>query len=404
MHILFISDNFPPEVNAPATRTYEHCRHWLESGAEITVVTCAPNFPEGRLYDGYRNKLYQTEVMDGIKVVRVWSYMAANKGFAKRILDYVSFSVAATLASLTLPADVIIATSPQFFTSVSGYFLSIFKRKPWIFEVRDLWPQGIRSVEAVKSNFILDMLEKLELFLYRKASLVIPVTPAIKKDIAGRGIDAEKIRVITNGSNLEAFTPREKSKRLIEELELRDKFVIGYIGTHGMSHGLDFIVRAAKGIEDEAIHFVFLGAGSEKQNVVRIAREEGVKNVTFLDPIPKDDVPEFLSVLDVGLVPLRRLPILKKVIPSKIFELASMEKPILLGVEGQAQEIIEAHGAGVCYEPENTVDFLEKLQKLKEDDGVYEACRKGCRELAREYDRKRLAGEMFELIEEVSRS
>ena len=140
MRILFLSDNFPPEVNAPASRTFDHCREWVKAGAEVTVVTCAPNFPQGKVYPGYKNKLWQTEMMDGIRVIRVWTYMVPNKGFIKRTLDYISFSVTGFLAALFVKTDVIVATSPQFFTALAGRTLSWWKRKPWVMEVRDLWP------------------------------------------------------------------------------------------------------------------------------------------------------------------------------------------------------------------------------------------------------------------------
>ena len=144
MRILFLTDNFPPEMNAPATRTWEHCKEWINLGVSVTVITCTPNFPEGKVYNGYKNKFLQTEIIDGIKVVRVWSFISANNGFLKRIIDYTSYAMMSFIVGLWYKCDVIIATSPQFFTALSGFTLSIFKRKPWIFELRDLWPESIK--------------------------------------------------------------------------------------------------------------------------------------------------------------------------------------------------------------------------------------------------------------------
>ena len=152
MKILFLTDNFPPEVNAPASRTYDHAREWVKAGHEVTVITCAPNFPKGKVYQGYKNKWRQEEVMDGIKVIRVWSYIAANKGFVKRTLDFISFSVTSFIAGLTQKTDLIVATSPQFFTALAGRTLSFWKRTPWVMEVRDLWPESIKTVGAMKDN------------------------------------------------------------------------------------------------------------------------------------------------------------------------------------------------------------------------------------------------------------
>ena len=183
MKLLFLTDNFPPEVNAPANRTYEHCKEWVKEGVDVTVITCAPNFPKGKVYPGYRNKLYQSEVMDGIKVIRVWSYITANEGFIKRILDYISFAVMAFFAGLFVKTDLIVATSPQFFTAVAGRWLAFFKRKKWVFEVRDLWPESIIAVGAMKRNRAIRFFEWIEKRLYKSADHIIVVTDTFKKKI-----------------------------------------------------------------------------------------------------------------------------------------------------------------------------------------------------------------------------
>lgn len=402
MKILFITDNFPPEVNAPATRTYEHCKRWLESeDVEITVITCAPNFPHGKVYEGYKNKLYQKENVDGIEVIRVWSYITANSGFVKRVLDYVSFAVSAFFVGLFQKHDVIIATSPQFFTTWTGWALSKVRRKPWIFELRDLWPESIKTVGAMEQGRIIDTLEKIELGLYRDADRVVAVTDAFKANLIGRGIDAEKIEVVTNGSNIELFAPREKDRVLMETLGLDQKFVVGYIGTHGMAHSLDFIVRSLSKIEDVSIHFLFIGDGAMKATIVALAKELQLNNITFVDPVSKDEVPRYLSVVDLSLAPLKKEDNFKTVIPSKIFEASAMQKPTLLGVEGQAQEIIETYGAGLCFEPENEKDFLEKLAEIR-DEKRYQALQEGCVKLAKDYDRKHLADKMLQIIRDVA--
>lgn len=401
MKILFITDNFPPEVNAPATRTFEHCKRWLESeDVEITVITCAPNFPHGKVYEGYKNKLYQKEKVDGIEVIRVWSYITANSGFVKRVLDYVSFSVSAFFVGLFQKHDVIIATSPQFFTTWTGWALSKVRRKPWIFELRDLWPESIKTVGAMEQGCIIDTLEKIELGLYKDADKVVAVTDAFKANLISRGIEADQIEVVTNGSNIELFAPREKDRVLTETLGLDEKFVVGYIGTHGMAHSLDFIARSLSKIEDESIHFLFIGDGAMKATIVALAKELRLNNITFVDPVSKDEVPRYFSVVDVSLAPLKKEDNFKTVIPSKIFEASAMQKPTLLGVEGQAQEIIETYDAGLCFEPENEKDFLEKLIQIR-DEKRYRALQEGCVKLAKDYDRKYLADKMLKIVKDV---
>ena len=400
MKILFITDNFPPEVNAPATRTYEHAQEWIKLGAEVTVITCAPNFPHGNIYEGYKNKLYQKEMMDGIEVIRVWSYITANSGFAKRVIDYVSFAFSAFLVGLFSKYDIIIATSPQFFTTWTAWGLSKIRRKPWIFELRDLWPESIKTVGAMKQGRTIEILEKIELALYRDATRVIAVTDAFKTNLTSRGIEANKIDVITNGSNVELFYPRPKDQELLERFNLNDKFIIGYIGTHGMAHSLDFIVSSIANIKDESIHFLFIGDGAMKQKIVELANSLALKNITFLDSITKDEVPRYLAICDISLAPLKKEDNFKMVIPSKIFEASAMQKPTLLGVEGQAQEIIEKYNAGLCFEPENEADFIQKVMLLKNDPANYHELQKGCIKLAEAYNRKKLAAQMLSIIQE----
>ena len=402
MRILFLTDNYPPEVNAPATRTYEHAKIWVEEGHEVTIITCAPNFPQGEVYDGYQNKMFQREKMDGIDVIRVWSYITSNEGFIKRSLDYFSFAVTSFLTGIIQKTDVIVATSPQFFTTWSGWALSKIKRKPWVFELRDLWPESIKTVGALEDGFIYNILERIELSLYRSADLVVPVTDAFKENLSNRGISPEKQLVIPNGSNLDLFDSSKNSNGLREKLGLEDKFIVGYIGTHGMAHSLDFILDCIHEIDSSDYHFLFIGDGAKKEELVALAKRRKMKNITFVDPVPKQEVPNYLAAVDVSLVPLKKSDTFKTVIPSKIFEAAAMDTPILLGVEGQAQEIVEEYEAGICFEPENKSDFLEKLYLLKRDNELYERVSKNGEKLAQAYDREKLARKMLDELEKLA--
>lgn len=401
MNILFLTDNFPPEVNAPASRTFDHCREWVKKGANVTVITCAPNFPQGRVYEGYKNKLYQEEMMEGIRVIRVWSYIVANKGFVKRTLDYISYSITSFFAGLFVKTDLIIATSPQFFTALSGRTLHFFKRKPWIMEVRDMWPESIKTVGAMNDNLFFRYFEWEEMMCYRSASKIVVVTDSFKNKIAARGIERDKIEVIKNGVNRELFEPMPKDEALLSQLGLHGKTVIGYIGTHGMAHKLDFIVRCAKKLEESGkYHFLFLGNGAERENLIKLQHELNCTNVTFLESVSKKEVKRYISILDVCLINLRKSDLFTTVIPSKIFENAAMTIPILMGVEGEAKEIVESYGAGVCFEPENEQDFIAKLTQL-EDSQFYCDCKKGCLKLAEDFDRKKLAANMLKICESL---
>jgi hypothetical protein len=406
MHILFLSDNFPPEVNAPASRTFEHCREWVKAGHQVTVITCAPNFPTGKVFSGYRNRLWQAEDMDGIRVIRVWSYIAANAGFARRILDYVSYMVTASLASFRVRGvSVVIGTSPQFFAACAACFVGWAKRKPFVFELRDLWPESIKAVGAMKHSRIIAALERLELFLYRRARLIVAVTNAFKTDLTGRGIDPAKIEVVTNGVDLIRYRPQPHDPALVQALDLQGKFVAGYIGTHGLAHALETILDAAEMIaRDPAgrdVHFLLVGDGAEKDRLRALCRERRLTNVTFIDSVPKDQVVRYWSLLDVSIIHLRRTPLFKSVIPSKMFESMGMGIPILLGVEGEASEILEKEQAGLTFEPENSALLCRQLITLKSDPDLRARLSRTGAAAARDYDRTTLARRMLRLLERL---
>lgn len=399
MRILFITHNFPPEVNAPASRTYEHCKEWVKRGTEVTVITAAPNFPQGKVYDGYKNKLWQEENIDGIRVIRVWTYIVANKGFVRRTLDFISFSVSSFLAGLFVKTDIIVATSPQFFTALSGRTLHFWKRKPWIMEVRDLWPESIKTVGAMNDNLFIKYFEWEEKRCYKSAKKIVVVTDSFKEILTKRGIDPNKIVVVKNGVSKDLFHPVPKDEALVEEMGLKGKKIIGYIGTHGMAHKLDFVLECAKSLENTDYHFILIGGGARRKELLELKDKLGCKNVTMIPPIPKKEVKKYISILDVSLINLRKKPLFKTVIPSKIFENAAMGIPILMGVEGEAQKLIESYNAGICYEPENKEDFCQKLEKIMEPT-IYDSCKKGGMNLAEDFDRTHLADILLDVIED----
>ncbi|MBB3702948.1 glycosyltransferase family 4 protein [Alloprevotella rava] len=399
MRILFLTDNFPPEVNAPATRTFEHCQEWVKAGAEVTIITGEPNFPQGKVYAGYKNQFYKKETINGIKVIRVWTYIVPNKGILKRTLDFISFSITSFFAGLFQKADIIIATSPQFFTALSARTLHFWKHTPWIMEVRDLWPESIKTVGAIKQGKIIRYWEWQEERCYNSAKKIVVVTDTFKKKLIERGFPENKIEVIKNGVNLDLFKPIRKDQELLDKLGLRDKKIIGYIGTHGMAHKLDFILRCAKNMENQTeFHFLFLGDGGNKEELLKLKEELKCTNVTMLPSVSKKDVKHYISILDICLINLRKDPLFTTVIPSKIFENAAMAIPILMGVEGEAQEIVESYGAGLCFEPENEDDFKKKLSQLIVPN-TYKQCQAGCLKLAADFNRKKLARRMLKIIE-----
>ncbi len=403
MHILFLTDNFPPEVNAPASRTFEHCCEWVKAGHRVTVITCVPNFPKGRVFDGYSNRLWQSEEMAGIRVIRVWSYITANEGFMKRILDYQSFMLMATLAALFVRRiDVVVGTSPQFFTVCAAFVVSRLKRIPFVFELRDLWPESIKAVGAMQDSTALRALERLEMFLYRKAARIVSVTHSFKKTLVARGVDGDKVTVVTNGVDMKRFKPMLKDIDLVNKLGLEGKFVAGYVGTHGLAHHLETLLDAAEMVcslpDGAAFHFILLGDGARKLELKKDAERRGLDNITFLDSVPKDQVSRYWSLLDVSIIHLKKSELFTTVIPSKLFECMGMGLPVLHGVAGESAEIVRDEGVGIVFEPENTSELVEHLQFLRRDYSAYEGYRDQCLEAAKKYDRSLMAKRMLDLL------
>jgi len=400
MKILFLTDNFPPEVNAPATRTYEHCVKWIELGHKVTVITCFPNFPKGKVFEGYTNKLYQKENIDGITVIRVWSYITENNGFAKRIIDYISFALTSFLFGLFVKTDLIIATSPQFFTAISGRILSFFKGKPWVMEVRDLWPDSIAAVGSMnKSSMPFKILKKIEHHLYLSASKIVVVTDSFKKYvIKDHQITPEKVGVFKNGvliSNFKKPKPNDLMT-LKESLGLKNKIVITYLGTHGLAHGLKFILESISKISNPDLHFLFIGDGAEKKNLIKYSKTFHSKNFTFIESVTKSEVPLYIDISDYSLVNLKKSDEFKNVIPSKIFENIAMYKPILLGVEGESKKLIDDYGVGVCFEPENKESFLNAIKDIQKLDR--ESFKVNCNKMLVDFERNNIAENLIKFI------
>jgi glycosyltransferase involved in cell wall biosynthesis len=402
MHILFLTDNFPPEGNAPASRTYEHAREWVKLGHDVTVITCAPNFPEGVLFDGYKNKWYQHEVMEGIDVVRVKTYITANEGFVKRILDYISFGVMGGIAGLfqTRP-DVIVSTSPQFFCACGAWVLSVVRWKPWVFELRDIWPASITAVGAMEKSTIIRVLEKLEMFLYRRADRIVAVTNSFKTELIERGIDGDKIDVVINGVDLSKYSPVDtKDPALADQYGLAGKFVVGYIGTHGMAHALDKVLDAAALLQDnDDVRFLFAGGGAERASLERLAAERGLSNVVMMPRQPKEAMPAVWSLCDISLISLRDTPLFTKVIPSKIFESMGMGLPMVIACPaGEATDIIAGTSSGVVVQPENPEALADCIAGLYSDRTRLAELASASSVSAKGYDRARQAALMLDAL------
>jgi len=400
MRVLFLTDNFPPETNAPATRTYEHCLKWAKMGVDVTVITCFPNFPKGKIFKGYKNRIYEKESINGITVIRVWSYITENNGFIRRVFDYLSYAFTSFVFGLFIKTDLIIATSPQFFTAMSGRALSLFKRKSWVMEVRDLWPDSIVAVGYMNQNSLaFKFLKRIEHHLYLSASKIIVVTESFKNRLKlEHGIESSKIGVFKNGVLASNFKNIDKNNVLAlkKSLGIENKIIISYIGTHGVAHGLKFILDSIATLTDPKLYFLFIGDGEEKQSLLQYSKTLESKNFIFLDGVKKEDVSLYLDLSDFSLINLKKSEEFKSVIPSKIFESVAMYKPILLGVGGEAKELIEDYQTGICFEPENMESLNKAIYAIQKLD--LELFKNNCDKMLIDFDRDNIAEDLIKFI------
>lgn len=404
MRILFVSAHYPPDLGALATRARELCSTWAAEGHEVHVLCGLPNHPTGSVPPEYRGKAVYRELVDGVHVHRTWLYATANRGRVRRSFGFASFAASAVvLGQRGIPdPDVVVATSPQFLTAVAGAWIARQRSAPLVAEIRDLWPASIWEVGALPRNHpVVRVMEQAETWLYQRAELVVVVSPAFRESIAkSKGVPASEIPVITNGVRLDRWDPGLDGIRVRQQFGLPPDAVLAlYAGTHGMAHGLEVVVEAARLAPE--VQFVLVGEGARKESLVELGRD--VPNLTFIPGQQAERMPELYAMADIALVPLRDLPLFRTVIPSKIFEIWAMQTPLVLGVRGQAAEIVAKSGAGIVVPPEDAPALAQAVRELAADPGRRaEMGASGRRFVAEHYDRRALARRYAELLGRVA--
>jgi len=418
--ILYVSQYFPPEMGAPAARAAELARHWADTGHDVSVLTGFPNHPTGVVPEEwrprlrrltYRETIYQ-ESVGRIEVFRTWLWPLPNRKAHERMRNYASFCISAALRGLALPRpDVIIATSPQLLVGLAGWWLSFARQIPFVFEVRDLWPESLVAVGiGGEDSLLYHALGTLANFLYQRADRIVVVSPAFCEPLMKRWrVPPEKIAVVENGVETDLFAPLPQSANdaLRRELGAEGKFLVLYLGTMGMAHGLETLLEAAARLRAQKpeVLFLLVGEGAEKQRIQSLAQMRGLDNVRFLDQQPREKIPGFISASDACLVLLKKTDVFKTVIPTKMLEFMSCARPVILGVEGQARQIVEAAEAGLAIEPENAEALAQAVLHLAANRELCEALgKKGREHILRNFSRVRTAEKYIQILQTLTRS
>jgi glycosyltransferase involved in cell wall biosynthesis len=372
--ILYVSQYFPPEMGAPAARAAEQAHHWSEAGHEVSVLTGFPNHPTGVVPPEWRTRLrrltYQERV-GRVNVFRTWLWPLPNRKSHERMRNYSSFCLSAALRGLTLPRpDVIIATSPQLLVGLAGWWIAFSRQIPFVFEVRDLWPESLAAVGVgSEDSLLLHALAAIARFLYEHADRIVVVTPAFKdRLIEDWRVPAEKISIVENGVEADVFAPAAANVtlELRKQLNAESRFLVSYIGTMGNAHGLETLLDSASQLQHQNpdVLFLLLGEGAEKDRIRSLAQSRGLANVQFLDQQPREKIPAFISASDACLVLLKKTDVFKTVIPTKMLEFMSCARPVILGVDGQARQILEDAAAGIVIEPESSDALVAAIEQL----------------------------------------
>lgn len=404
MRIIFLTQYFPPEVGSTQNRIYDLAVRFLRNGADVTVLTAMPNYPEMVIHPEYRGKWFCRERMSGLKVIRAALFVRkGRRNLLLRLLSYFSFTLTSLLVGLfsLRRSDFIFCDSPPLFLGISAYVLSRAKRARLIFNVADLMPESAERLGLVRSRTLLWLSRKLEEFMYEKSFLVSGQTRGIVRNISSR-FPAKTVHLLRNGVDVSLFNAEEVGGnwRLSNGLS-RSDFVLLYAGILGFAQGLEVILMAASRLKDfRAIKFVFIGSGPLKEELLNLKDELDLPNVRFLDVCPRNRMPEIIASCDAGIVPLRKLDLFKSAIPSKLFEYLAMKKPILLGIEGEAEDLVIHEGrAGLSYVPEDDQDLARQVLRLYESDNLAETLGdNGLRYVSKNFDRRAIFDDFWQVL------
>ena len=406
MKILLIHQAFVSPQEAGGTRHYEFARHCLDDGHDFTIVASTLSYLSGKsAVDG--NRLVTEQDIDGVRVLRAYTYPSLHKSFIWRIITFLSFMITSVWAGLRAgPIDVVMGTSPPIFQAVSAWAVAFLRRRPFLLEIRDLWPEFGIDMGVITNPIIIYFGRWLERFLYNRATHLLVNSPAYRDYLLEKGIPSEMISFIPNGVASSMFSPDATGEDIRDEFDLHGKFVATYAGALGMANDIPTILRAAHRLQDSdnsMIHIVLVGDGKERINLERQARGLQLTNVTFTGARPKQEMKDFLAASDVGLATLLNIPMFSMTYPNKVFDYMAAARPTILGIDGVIRKVVEAADGGLFVQPENDKALADTLQQLSKQPNHVKKMGASARQYVElHFNRADQAQQFVELIQKIT--
>ena len=403
LRILYLHQYFSTRAGTAGTRSYEFARHLVREGHEVAVVTGLSDRTTIADCAEASSGLISRNALDGIEVVVLGIRYSNEMSHLRRMVSFGMFPLLATWAGLTVgKLDLVLATSTPLTIGVPGYVVSRLRRVPFVFEVRDLWPEAPVALGVLKNRVLIGVAGWAEAFFYAKAHTVIAVTKGIHDTLRHRGIPEAKLELITHGADVDLFKPSPKNNAVRAELGLQGKFVAGYTGAHGLANGLNIVIEAARLMRDHPdVILLLMGDGAHKANLVRLAEEYGLENVIFLDPRPRSQMPEVLAAIDLCLQILKNVPYFEKACPNKLFDYLAAGRPVLVNLPGEVQRMLEDSGAGIFVQPDDPHGMAQAILELKANPTRCAEMGRKARELAMDFAREKQAQKLESVLRSV---
>lgn len=404
MKILLINQSFVPPDEPGHTRHFEMAQYLRDCGHDMVIVASDSNYQTG-LRTVKRKGLFVAQNIEGIQVLRAYSAQTLHLSYFGRLISFISFMFSSVWAALQVKdVDLIMGTTPPIFQAVSAWFVALLRRKPFLLEVRDLWPEFAVSMGVIKNPVVIWLAHWLEKFLYARATHILVNSPAYKEYIVSKGVPSQKISFIAYGTDIHMFNPEIDGSSVRERLGLQDKFMVLYAGAMGQAHDLYTVLRAARRLKEEShIQFVFFGAGKERANLEAEAQRLGLKNALFAGICPKKEMPAVIAAADVCLAILQNILMFRTTYPNKVFDYMASARPTVLVIDGVVREVIEASKGGVFVEPGNDESLAGTILALSKDPQRVQQMGKNARDyLVKHLDRRDKLAETLALLQTLA--